>query len=88
VVLNSAIRIAIIMVTVTSAACISGATYDQVRKVLPMTFVVLGLQNVKNIQEPTTQRLSYSNQATAWTTIPVCGRYIMYVCPKNEASSR
>jgi len=76
------------MVTVTSAACISGATYDQVRKVLPMTFVVLGLQNVKNIQEPTTQRLSYSNQATAWTTIPVCGRYIMSVCPKNEASSR
>jgi hypothetical protein len=53
-----------------------------------MTFVVLGLQNVKNIQEPTTQRLSYSNQATAWTTIPVCGRYIMSVCPKNEASSR
>jgi adenylate cyclase len=32
--------------------CISGATYDQVRKVLPMTFVDLGLQQVKNIQEP------------------------------------
>src|ERR1700752_2789169 len=32
--------------------CISGATYDQVRKVLPMTFVELGTQQVKNIQEP------------------------------------
>jgi adenylate cyclase len=32
--------------------CISGATYDQVRKVLPMIFVDLGAQQVKNIQEP------------------------------------
>ncbi|MGC1563110.1 MAG: adenylate/guanylate cyclase domain-containing protein [Bradyrhizobium sp.] len=32
--------------------CISGATYDQVRKVLPITFADLGLQQVKNIQEP------------------------------------
>jgi adenylate cyclase len=32
--------------------CNSGATYDQVRKVLPMTFVDLGVQQVKNIQEP------------------------------------
>ena len=32
--------------------CISGATYDQVRKVLPMTFADLGVQQVKNIQEP------------------------------------
>src|SRR5215813_7516555 len=32
--------------------CISGATYDQVRKVLPMTFVDLGVKQVKNIQEP------------------------------------
>ena len=30
------------------AVCISGATYDQVRKVLPMTFVDLGVQQVKN----------------------------------------
>ena len=34
------------------AVCISGTTYDQVRKVLPMTFVDLGAQQVKNIQEP------------------------------------
>jgi adenylate cyclase len=34
------------------AVCISGATYDQVRKVLPMTVVDLGVQRVKNIQEP------------------------------------
>jgi adenylate cyclase len=32
--------------------CISGATYDQVHKVLPMTFVDLGVQHVKNIQVP------------------------------------
>jgi adenylate cyclase len=32
--------------------CVSGVTYDQVRKVLPMTFVELGVQQVKNIQEP------------------------------------
>src|ERR1700749_3596913 len=34
------------------AVYISGATYDQVRKVLPMTFVDLGVQQMKNIQEP------------------------------------
>jgi len=34
------------------SVCISGTTYDQVRKVLPMTFVDLGAQQVKNIQEP------------------------------------
>jgi adenylate cyclase len=34
------------------AVCISGATYDQIRKVLPVTFVDLGVQHVKNIQEP------------------------------------
>jgi adenylate cyclase len=32
--------------------CISGATYDQVRKVLPITFADLGVLQVKNIQEP------------------------------------
>src|SRR5215813_11584660 len=32
--------------------CVSGATYDQVRKVLPITFADLGAQRVKNIQEP------------------------------------
>jgi adenylate cyclase len=34
------------------SVCISGATYDQVRKALPVTFVDLGVQQVKNIQEP------------------------------------
>jgi len=33
------------------AVCISVATYDQVRKVLPITFADLGAQEVKNIQE-------------------------------------
>src|ERR1700748_3001403 len=32
--------------------CISGATYDQVHRVLPITFGDLGVQRVKNIQEP------------------------------------
>ena len=32
--------------------CISGATYDQVRKVLPMTFVDLGVQQVKGSSSP------------------------------------
>ena len=32
--------------------CISGATYDQVHKVLPITFADLGAQRVKNIHEP------------------------------------
>jgi adenylate cyclase len=32
--------------------CISGATHDQVRKILPITFTDLGSQQVKNIQDP------------------------------------
>jgi adenylate cyclase len=34
------------------AVCISGATYDQVRKILSLAFTDLGVQQVKNIQEP------------------------------------
>jgi adenylate cyclase len=34
------------------SVCVSGATYDQVRKVLPITFTDLGSQQVKNIQDP------------------------------------
>jgi adenylate cyclase len=44
--------------------CISGATYDQVRKVLPVTFADLGVQQVKNIQEPIkAYQVSASNEA-------------------------
>src|SRR5262249_433626 len=32
--------------------CVSGATYEQVRKVLPLSFTDLGPQHVKNIEEP------------------------------------
>jgi adenylate cyclase len=32
--------------------CISGVTYDQVRKILPVSFTDLGAQTVKNIEEP------------------------------------
>jgi adenylate cyclase len=34
------------------SVCVSGATHEQVRKVLPITFVDLGVQQVRNIQEP------------------------------------
>jgi adenylate cyclase len=32
--------------------CVSSTTYEQVRKILPMNFMDLGVQQVKNIQEP------------------------------------
>jgi len=32
--------------------CVSGATYEQVRKVLPVAFTDLGMQQVKNIEDP------------------------------------
>jgi adenylate cyclase len=32
--------------------CVSGVTYDQVRKILPLSFTDLGAQIVKNIEEP------------------------------------
>ena len=32
--------------------CISGMTYDQIRKILPLEFVDLGERQVKNIEEP------------------------------------
>jgi adenylate cyclase len=31
--------------------CVSGVTYDQVRKILPLSFTDLGAQTVKNIEE-------------------------------------
>jgi TolB-like protein/class 3 adenylate cyclase len=35
-----------------SSICVSGATYEQVKKVLPLSFTDLGPQHVKNIEEP------------------------------------
>ncbi len=32
--------------------CVSSVTYDQVRKILPLSFADLGVQTVKNIEEP------------------------------------
>jgi len=34
------------------SVCVSGATYEQVRKILPLAFADLGAQQVKNIDEP------------------------------------
>src|SRR4051812_43483628 len=48
------VNIAARLQTLASAGglCISGVTYDQVRKVLPLEFTDLGAQTVKNISEP------------------------------------
>src|ERR1700746_18900 len=35
-----------------SPVCVSGATYEQVKKVLPLSFTDLGPQQVKNVEEP------------------------------------
>jgi len=34
------------------SVCVSGATYEQVRKILPLAFTDLGAQRVKNLEEP------------------------------------
>ena len=48
------VNIAARLQTLASAGgtCISGAAYDQVRKILPFAFTDLGAQQVKNIEEP------------------------------------
>jgi len=52
--------------------CISGATYDQVRKVLPITFADLGFQQVKNILEPIrAYQVSASSEAQQAAPAPV-----------------
>jgi adenylate cyclase len=52
--------------------CISGATYDQVRKVLPIIFADLGAQHVKNIQEPIR---AYEAGALGETRAPAPARF-------------
>jgi adenylate cyclase len=48
------VNIAARLQTLASAGsvCVSGATHDQVRKILPFAFSDLGAQQVKNIEEP------------------------------------
>src|ERR1700681_3202551 len=47
------VNIAARLQTLASAGglCVSGVTYDQVRKILPLVFTDLGAQTVKNIEE-------------------------------------
>jgi adenylate cyclase len=40
------------MLAMAGGLCVSGVTYDQVRKILPLQFTDLGAQTVKNIEEP------------------------------------
>jgi adenylate cyclase len=53
------------------SVCISGATYEQVKKVLPLSFTDLGPQQVKNIEEPirayVARRLVDTPSAAAFT---------------------
>ena len=48
------VNIAARLQTLASAGglCVSGVTYDQIRKILPFDFTDLGAQTVKNIEEP------------------------------------
>jgi adenylate cyclase len=76
--------------------CISGATYDQVRKVLPMTFVDLGVQSVKNIQEPVrayqvnapgeTREAAHARAADADSPLPLPDRPSIAVLPFDNMS--
>lgn len=51
--------------------CVSGETYGQVRKVLPIAFSDLGPQQVKNIEEPMrAYAVSVVNQSIALNTAP------------------
>jgi adenylate cyclase len=47
--------------------CISGMTYDQIRKILPLEFVDLGERQVKNIEEPVRVYSVGPNSRTAAT---------------------
>ena len=53
------------------SVCISGATYEQVKKVLPLSFTDLGPQQVKNIEVPirayVARRLVDTPSAAAFT---------------------
>jgi adenylate cyclase len=76
--------------------CISGPTYDQVRKVLPMTFVDLGAQQVKNIQEPIrayqvgtpsgTQEVAFAPVAEADSSPPLPDKPSIAVLPFENMS--
>jgi adenylate cyclase len=76
--------------------CISGSTYDQVRKVLPITFADLGALQVKNIQEPIrayhagttseTRGAAPTRPAEAETPPPLPGKPSIAVLPFQNMS--
>jgi adenylate cyclase len=55
------------------AVCISSTTYDQIRKVLPMTFEDLGVQQVKNIHEPIRAYQVGATSETREAPAPIAG---------------
>jgi adenylate cyclase len=76
--------------------CVSGVTYDQVRKILPLSFTDLGAQTVKNIEEPirvyevkakaeTTS--SASNEASPGNQKPLAALHCRVAVPKHVRRS-
>src|SRR5215469_9065583 len=63
--------------------CVSGATYEQVRKVLPVAFADMGLQQVKNIEDPirayATRELACS-EAVAEDSLRLLPRQAVHRC--------
>ena len=53
--------------------CVSGATYEQVKKVLPLSFTDLGPQQVKNIEEPI--RAYVAGKLAILLVLPHCQRF-------------
>ena len=66
------VNIAARLQTLASAGntCISGAAYDQVRKILPLAFTDLGAQQVRNIEEPV-RAFAVTAKGAAATVYPV-----------------
>ena len=69
------VNIAARLQTLASAGgvCVSGVAHDQVKKILPVTFSVLGAQQVKNIEEPIKAFAvsAMAGSAIATTSVPL-----------------
>jgi adenylate cyclase len=71
--------------------CVSGATHEQVRKVLPLTFNDMGAQSVKNIEEPVrvfalSGAVAVAQLAAAPTPLPLPDKPSVAVLPFQNMS--